>query len=120
MKTIDKLGAQGDCLFQRVDAVPPAFTEVVKDQQLVVAYSETHHHHAIERIDGAALFKEPGNANIAYLQLEANLDHVDVIHHRDFHTHETMRLLGNPGSGAVYKIIRQRERTPEGWKRIED
>lgn len=40
--------AQGDVLFRRVDELPSDVTECNAGKQLVVAHSETGHHHAIE------------------------------------------------------------------------
>lgn len=116
MKTIEKMGAQGDVMFRRVDTVPVGF-EVSPRQgaRLIVAHSETGHHHAID--DTGVVHYTSGDPLISYLRLES-VDHCDVIHHRPHDTHETLRLAG--GQGAVYQIIRQREYTPEGWRRVED
>jgi len=87
---------------------------------LVVAHSETGHHHSIA--DAAvAHFEVPGDPLVCYLQLEGGADFgggVDVVHHRAWDTHETIRLLGQPGD--VWQVRRQREHTPEGWRRVED
>src|SRR5690349_698830 len=102
MKTIEQMGAQGDVLFRRIGKVPSGFKETTrKCARLVVAHSETGHHHAIDDL-GVKLF-EGDDPLRCYLMLE-NVDHADVVHHRPFDTHETMRLLGSPG--AVFEVIR--------------
>ena len=69
------------------------------------------------------MFEEPkGNGLVCYLRMDIGLDAdiggVDVVHHRPWDTHETIRLLGNPGD--VWEVRCQREHTPEGWRRVED
>lgn len=121
MKTAIKLAAQGDVIFRRVDKIPPKATEVPRKGPIVVAHSETGHHHAIND-RGVTMFEEPGSALVCYLRmdtgLDANVGGVDVVHNRPFDTHETIRLLGKPGD--IWEVRRQREHTPEGWKRVLD
>lgn len=50
---------------------------------------------------------------ICYLQIAG--DFADVVHHRPHDTHETLRLVR-----GIYEVRRQREWTPEGWRRVED
>ena len=35
--------------------------------------------------------------------------YADVVHHRSFDTHETLRLLAAPGEKTVFEVRRQRE-----------
>ncbi len=115
MQEIKKCGAQGDCLFRRVDKVPAGFVAEDPKVRTVLAHSETGHDHSID-VAGVRLFvgKDP---LVAYLMLET-VERADVTHHRSFDTHETVGLTGGPG--AVWEIRRQREYTPEGWRRVED
>jgi hypothetical protein len=115
MKLIDKMGAQGDVLFRRVDKVPPGFKEQETKGRLVVAHSETGHHHDLDPT-GVKLYAGDDPMR-CYLQL-VSVESCDVVHQRPWDTHETMRLGG--GAGSVYEVIRQREYTPEGWRRVED
>ncbi len=109
---ITKMAAQGDVLFRRVKAIPDGFREQPKGRA-IVAHSETGHHHAIDK--GVRLYQGEDPMR-CFLMLDA--DFADVVHHRDYDTHGTIRLGG--GAGAVYEVIRQREYTPEGWRRVED
>lgn len=100
---------QGDIALTRVEALP----EDAKPQKgSVVAHSETQHHHVAER---ARVFTVPDGET---LYLKALGKSVDVVHKRDYDTHETLRLETEPGD--VFKIRRQREYTPAGWRRVED
>jgi len=114
MIEIKNQGAQGDVMFMRVDAVPPAATEEVSREarRLIVTHSETGHHHAIDNPD-VRMFREPRDPLICYLAVDGEF--ADVVHHRPFHTHETIRL-----PAGTWQVRRQREYTPEGWRRVED
>lgn len=115
MRSIDKMGAQGDVLFRRVEKLPPGLAEVEPSAKTkVVAHSETGHHHTV---DGVRMYQGEDPLT-CYLVLEG-VEHCDVIHHRPWDTHETLRLLGG-GTGAVFQVRRQREYTPQGWRRVED
>lgn len=120
MKTATTMIAQGDVLFVRVASLPANAVERKRSGQLVVAHSETGHHHSIA--DKAVThFEVPGDSLNCFLRLDdglAEIGGVDVIHHRAWDTHETVRLLGKPGD--VWQVRRQREWSPEGWRRVED
>lgn len=112
MKIIKNIGAQGDVLFRRIAALPEGAKPIDEKGRIVVAHSETGHHHAID--DTGVVRFEMNDPLVCYLQLAA--DHCDVVHHRPFDTHETIRLSG----AGVFEVRRQREYTPEGWRRVED
>lgn len=114
---VSRMASQGDVLFQRVDKLPTGVERVKREgKRIVVAHSETGHHHAIDDT-GVVMYQGPKDPLVAYLVLET-ADHATVKHHRDFHTHAPLRLEG--GQSAIWKVIRQREYTPEGWRRVED
>lgn len=108
---------QGDVYLRRVAALPDEAKPAALSQggRVVIAHSETGHHHAID--DLGVVRYEVGDPLRCYLLLESTAT-ADVVHHRPFDTHETYRLAG--GKGAVYEVIRQREYTPAGWRRVED
>lgn len=118
MKRIKKMAAQGDVLFRRVSKVPDTAKAVESKKDHVIAHSETGHHHTVSSA-GAEFFTAPGDTMTSYLRLKN--DYVDVIHHRPFDTHETLRLLKDDSCDeTIFEIRRQREHTPEGWRRVED
>jgi hypothetical protein len=119
MKTIEKCAFQGDVMFRRVDSLPSGLRRVEPAPEgLIVAHSETGHHHLVDPTQ-AALFAGD-DPMVCYLQVS---DYCDVNHARPWDTHETLRLIGGGGStekAAVWKVVRQREWAPEGWRRVED
>jgi hypothetical protein len=116
MQTVKEMGAQGDVLFRRIDKLPAGVMEQKNEGPIVVAHSETGHHHTVDGAAAKLFDKATRDPMICYLQLAS--DHVDVVHHRPHDTHETLRLAG--GAGSIYEVRRQEEYTPEGWRRVED
>lgn len=111
MKIVNRMAAQGDVLFVKVSAIPENVAESKLAARLVVAHSETGHHHYLEVVPGMRHYTG-ADTTIAYLTLEGE---ADVVHGRPHDTHESLRLA--PGNWAVR---RQREYVPEGWRRVED
>lgn len=121
MKIIDRIGAQGDVCFRKIEALPDGVKLAeAKDGAFVVAHSETGHNHIVmERPDiryfsamdelKAMLDGKPA----AYLVVEG--DPAPVEHQRTFDTHETVGL--SPG---IWEVRRQREYTPEGFRAAAD
>ena len=104
--------AQGDVFIDRIDALPHGIipAEII-DGVYIVTHSETGHHHVIDS-RSAQMFIDQTNAFIAYLNV---LDPCELKHLRDFNTHESMAF-----EIGTYKIHRQREATPAGWRRAQD
>ena len=113
MIEVKRMAAQGDVIFRRVKELPTNAAATKRAGRLVVAHSETGHHHAID--DLGVVRYEVGDPLVCYLQITDAF--ADVVHHRSFDTHETLRLLGG---GSIWECRRQREWTPEGWRRVED
>lgn len=113
MKLIKTQGAQGDVLFRRIDALPADATPAKAEAgQFVVAHSETGHNHVVMERPGVRYFTAMDELR-AYLVVEG--DPAPVEHLRSFDTHETFGLT--PG---VWEVRRQREYTPEGFRRAAD
>ena len=112
MKEITNLGAQGDVLFRRIPSIPKDVNPVPSTEgKFILAHSETGHHHYVEAVPGVGHFVGDDSL-IAYLSLDFESE---VIHARPFDTHETLKL--QPGT---YEVRRQREYTPQGFRRVED
>jgi len=106
---------QGDVAFVRVAKrdVPKAAQAVPRDgARVIVAHSETGHHHYLDG-EGVTLLREPSNPLIAYLRVECAT--ADVIHGRPYDTHETISL-----PRGTYRVVRQREYTPQGYRMVQD
>jgi hypothetical protein len=116
MIAVKNSAAQGDVLFRRVERVPEGALEQPREGPLVVAHSETGHHHVIEAPE-ARLFTTI-NPLICYLRFEGPF--ADVVHQRGFDTHETVRLLGTDAGHTCFEVRRQREYVPEGWRQVAD
>lgn len=104
---------QGDIMFVPVDVIPDGVTKVApeSDGRHILAHSETGHHHVMEaaRVDR---YEVPDDLMVFFIDVKAA---ADLVHLRDHDTHETIRM----GEGA-WRVHRQREYTPEGWRRVED
>lgn len=115
MKIVETMAAQGDVLFRRISALPAGARDVTpKEGPVIVAHSETGHHH-IAVGENVHRF-ETDNPLVCCLQASGDVIRID--HLRSFDTHAPFALGG--GAGAVWEVIRQREHTPEGWRRVED
>lgn len=112
---VTTVAAQGDVVFRRIAALPRGVIESPKRGPIVVAHSETGHHHTVS---GEARMFERADRDPLLCYLQLSDEYADIVHHRPHDTHATLRLGG--GAGAVYEVRRQREWTPEGWQRVED
>lgn len=105
---------QGDLMIRRIQTTDlPANLKPGQGEngKYILAHSETGHHHVVlER--AAQLLIDETNAFIAYLQVA---EPTEIIHLRDYDTHAPLTLA--PGT---YEVRRQREYTPEGWRRVQD
>lgn len=112
MKTFKKMAAQGDLLITRIDKLPDDLAPVkAEDGVYVVAHSETGHNHVVQE-DGVEVFATANDNFTLYLVVDRP---VDLTHMRSFDRHEPLRIA--PG---VYRINRQREYTPQGYRRVAD
>jgi hypothetical protein len=114
MKTVKRVGRQGEILFIKINKVPAGVTELPASKEgHIVGHSETGHHHVIDDKIGEVHHYASANPLLGYLSVDGAS--ADVVHLRSFDTHETLRL----GRGA-WEIRRQREHTPEGWRQVAD
>lgn len=123
MKEIKNCAPQGDALMFRVETMPADAVPVKPENgMLLVTHSETGHHHAVEARPGLELFQHPSDPLVGWLKINEEAQHADVVHHRPWDTHETLRLLysDSPTGETIFEIRRQREHSPEGWRRVED
>jgi hypothetical protein len=117
MKTFKNCAAQGDLYIRRINAIPDAAKPMDADKgKFIVAHSETGHNHVIDAAPNVQMYTT-GDPMVSYLQVIEAADATETLleHLRSFDTHETISIP--PGN---YEIRRQREYTPEGWRRVED
>ncbi len=111
MNEIKNCGAQGDVLFRRIQVIPGEALENTAKDANVVAHSETGHNHVVETPN--TQFFSTDDPMVSYMRVKG--EYADVVHHRMWDTHGTLRLLKGD-----WEIRRQREWTPEGLRRVED
>jgi len=112
MKTFQTQAAQGDFLITRVAYLPDGTEAVAPDADVtVLAHSETGHHHVIDA-KAATLYRLPEELYEAFLVVERA---AVIEHRRQWDTHEPLQV--DPG---IYRINRQREYMPEGYRLAAD
>lgn len=111
MKTFEKMAAQGDIVIIKIDELPKGLTEVKSKKYHVVAHSETGHHHVLEA--KKTKFFQGSDPMLCYAVVMTDI--AELVHQRPFNTHETIGI-----KKGTYEIRRQREYTPEGWRRVAD
>jgi hypothetical protein len=111
---VRKIAAQGDVLFRRIAHFPAGVAERKRrGESLVVAHSETGHHHAIDDPEVRFFQRLGHDGMVSFLSVDGEF--ADVVHHRPHDTHETLRLpRGN------WEVRRQREWTSHGPWQVED
>lgn len=111
-KFTGKFCAQGDILIMRVDSLPEGVVEVpAENGKVIVTHSETGHHHVMDATK-VKMFKLPDSIMDCLLVVE---DQAALEHLRSFDTHEPIMF-----DQGTYQVRRQREYTPEGFRRVED
>lgn len=116
MKKFTRMAAQGDFIILRVNEIPKNLERLAPENGvLTVAHSETGHNHVMVA-DRVEAFKVQGASTVdlyeMFLKVEAP---TEIRHLREFDTHES--LMVEPGN---YKVMRQREYTPEGFRKAQD
>ena len=110
MKTFKKCAAQGDLMFIRIDKLPEdAVLVKATNGKYVASHSETGHAHIIRECEGVEFYHAANDNMTAYLVVHHNKAYIE--HLRDFDTHEPIKF-----DKGIFKIRRQREYTPEGWR----
>lgn len=116
-KTFKNMAAQGDLMIMRMkdgETLPEGLKKVKPEGgKIIVAHSETGHHHFFAAQDGVEYFTDPKDNMTCYLQVSREV--ADLIHDRSFDTHQPISV-----TKGTYKMRRQREYTPEGYRRVED
>lgn len=112
MKTFENRCAQGDIYISRIEKLPER-AEAVKTEgeKVIVTHSETGHHHVMDR-KAVTMYRLPDSIYDCFLVVTAP---TALEHLRPNDTHEAINF--NPGT---YHVRRQREYTPEGFRRVED
>jgi hypothetical protein len=102
MIVVNCLAAQGDVLFRRIAELPPEVIEVRPMGTMVVAHSETGHHHIVLQAEVRLFEKQERDPLLCFLSVDSEF--ADIVHLRSFDTHEPLRL-----TTGVWEVRRQRE-----------
>lgn len=112
MRTFNNVCAQGDVYIRKIAALPENAVPVKPENGYnIVAHSETGHNHVMEA-SKADMYSLPDSIMDLLLVVH---DPVALEHLRSYDTHEPIMF-----EKGTYHIRRQREYTPEGWRRVED
>ena len=113
MKTFRKIAAQGDVMFIKIAKLPNGVEVVLpKNGKNIVAHSETGHHHTMVA-ERTKMYRLPEEIYECFLVVGEG--GADLVHERGFDTHETIHF-----DEGTYRVRRQREYTPEGYRRAAD
>lgn len=117
MRTFKNQAAQGDLFLRRIDKLPNGLKPMAEESgKYIIAHSETGHHHVIESRPNVVVYATD-DPLVSYLQVIEATDAMETVleHLRNFDTHESIKI-----ASGNYEIRRQREYTPEGWRRVAD
>lgn len=116
MITFKNQAAQGDMLMTRIDRLPDGVKEMKAENGVfILAHSETGHNHVVKAQPGIRYYANDNDPFTAYLVVDNAPEQCFVEHLRGWDTHHPISF-----SDGVYKIKRQREYTPEGFRRVAD
>lgn len=113
MVTFTDCAAQGDLLIRRIKALPEGVVPMAAERgQYVLGHSETGHFHVVPESQGVSAFQAANDPLLLYIVVK---EPVALTHLRSFDTHRPIQI--QPGT---FEVRRQREWTPEGWRRAAD
>ena len=120
MKYMTNAAAQGDFIIRRIAEFPTGVVPVQPENgKIIVAHSETGHNHVMEatRVEAFELPVEKTNTQNLdlYKMFLLVKDDTPIDHLRSHDTHES--IMVPPGK---YVIARQREYTPQGFRKAAD
>lgn len=117
MKIFKRMAAQGDFIIMRVDSIPDNVKPVLPENgKFVLAHSETGHNHVVSDDGNVMVYANPDTkATDLYELFMVVKDSTQIDHLRSHDTHESLGV-----SEGNYKIMRQREYTPEGFRKAQD
>lgn len=112
--TFKNQAAQGDMLIRRIEKLPESAKELCPENgKYILAHSETGHNHVVKKQEGVKFYSNDNDPFIAYLVVDNTKCFVE--HERHFDTHSPIEI-----PGGTFEIRRQREYTPEGFRRAQD
>lgn len=117
MKTFKNCAAQGDLMIRRIEKLPDGIKPMETEKgAFIVAHSETGHHHIIKERPGIKVYMTE-DPMISYLEVVEATDKAEALLEH-LHGHDTHETIAIPA--GIFELRRQREYTPEGWRRVAD
>ena len=127
MKVFNKVAAQGDMMIREIKELPKGVVPVESENgNFILTHSETGHHHVLREQEGVEFYANQNNPLIGYVKITPKSKKECVVKHlRDFDTHESIMLkspddIKKDNVTRIYEIRRQREYTPEGFRKAQD
>ena len=117
MNTFKNTCAQGDMILRRVKSIPKeAVKASAENGKYIVTHSESGHHHVVDASPNVSYYTTE-DPLVSYLEVVEATGAMETVleHLRSYDTHAPIKI----GVGC-YEIRRQREYTPEGWRRVQD
>jgi gentisate 1,2-dioxygenase len=115
--TFKNCAAQGDLMLRRIDALPGGVKPLAAENGVfVVAHSETGHNHVIDATPNVQWYGTD-DPMVSYLQVIEATDATETLL-RHLRRHDTHKTIVVPT--GIFEVRRQREYTPEGWRRVAD
>lgn len=112
MKSFSKVCAQGDIYITKIDKLPAGAIEVAPESgRVIVTHSETGHHHVMDA-RSVTMYRLPDSIMDCLLVVDSQ---TALEHLREHDTHTPIMF-----EKGTYHVRRQREYTPEGFRRVED
>lgn len=114
MKTFTNTCAQGDIYFKKITELPQNLEEVFPENNvLIVTHSETGHHHVMEvKSNNVKMYAYPNSIMDCFLVIK---EPTVLRHLRNFDQHQDIKF-----EKGIYHGKRQREYTPEGFRKVQD
>lgn len=101
---------QGDVFIQRIDNLPDGSKKLARENgRVVLAHGEAtgHHHSLVEK--NCSLFTNDTEPGVTFLEIQ---EAMAALTHQE---HATIHL--EPG---IYRVVRQREYSPEAIRNVQD
>jgi len=108
IKEVTNSAFTGDLLYMRIEELPAESTLIAKVKRYEVAPS-----HIIESDEDLEIYRHPNNTRRFSIISKGKFT---ASHTRPNATHESVRFVG----AGVFRLQRQKEQGPEGYRTVED
>lgn len=112
VKRFEKMAAQGDILFKKIDKLPKDAIEQkpCNAMEYVLSHNKAGHKHIVRATPDVQFFNHANDNMKAYLVVNKEESAI-AEHTRQFDTHDPIMF-----PVGIFEIRRQREAAPEGWR----